>query len=403
VDKCVECGYCERRCPSREFTLTPRQRIGVRRALVKLQSDGETELYRDILADFQHDGLDTCAVDGLCATDCPVNINTGDLIKRLRRESHSPKANADALKVAKNFKAIEGVTKLSMKTGFALNHLLGPNTMPRISRAMGTFHGIFPEWRGYITKPSAIHPHQPKDPQFVYFASCVSRMMGADKQGSDIMQVFLSVAKKANVRVIVPNDIRGACCGQIFSSKGFDDAYAYTANQTIEKLWRWSHLATLPIVMDLTSCTHTLQQCRPALTDQNKIRFDQLQFMDSIDFAADILLPKLSIAKKKSRIVFHPVCSTYKMNLMGKLKAIGNACAETVEIPYNAGCCGMAGDRGFYYPQLIQAATKAETTEVNAQNYDGYYSSAKTCEMSMSEATGKNYLSILYLLDEATE
>ena len=39
--------------------------------------------------------------------------------------------------------------------------------------------------------------------------------------------------------------------------------------------------------------------------------------------------------------------------------------------------------------------------EVIEKKYDGYYSSTKTCEMSMSEAVKENYESILYLVDEA--
>ena len=33
VDRCIECGFCESLCPSRDLTLTPRQRIVVRRAM----------------------------------------------------------------------------------------------------------------------------------------------------------------------------------------------------------------------------------------------------------------------------------------------------------------------------------------------------------------------------------
>lgn len=44
VDKCIECGYCESKCPSRELTLTPRQRIVVRREMARLQADPGTEL-----------------------------------------------------------------------------------------------------------------------------------------------------------------------------------------------------------------------------------------------------------------------------------------------------------------------------------------------------------------------
>ena len=38
IDKCIECGYCEPKCPSRELTLTPRQRIVVRREMARQQS-----------------------------------------------------------------------------------------------------------------------------------------------------------------------------------------------------------------------------------------------------------------------------------------------------------------------------------------------------------------------------
>jgi len=37
IDKCIECGFCEPKCPSRELTLTPRQRIVVRREMARLQ------------------------------------------------------------------------------------------------------------------------------------------------------------------------------------------------------------------------------------------------------------------------------------------------------------------------------------------------------------------------------
>ena len=37
--------------------------------------------------DYEYDAVDTCAVDGMCQTACPVLINTGDLVKRLRADN----------------------------------------------------------------------------------------------------------------------------------------------------------------------------------------------------------------------------------------------------------------------------------------------------------------------------
>ena len=41
VDKCIECGFCEVNCPSRNLTLTPRQRIVVQREIARLRATCE--------------------------------------------------------------------------------------------------------------------------------------------------------------------------------------------------------------------------------------------------------------------------------------------------------------------------------------------------------------------------
>jgi D-lactate dehydrogenase len=225
--------------------------------------------------------------------------------------------------------------------------------------------------------------------------------MGADKENnSSIDKAIKKLCDTAGLNVLIATNTTGVCCGQLFSSKGFIPAYTYTVNKTIELLWAWTQKGKLPVLVDVTSCTHSLQQSFPYLTEINKTYFKDLHFIDSIDFAVDYLLPRLKIKTKKNKIVFHPVCTIYKMNLLQKLQTIGNACAEKADIPALSACCGMAGDRGFYYPQLTNSATKDEAGEVNEKSYDGYYSSGKTCEMAMSDATGKNYQSVFVLLME---
>src|SRR5208283_4523345 len=103
VDKCIECGYCEPKCPSRELTLSPRQRIVVRREITRLAATGaDPGLKRSLQDAYQYMAVDTCAADGLCATACPVSIDTGALIKRLRAQSHSAAAQRLALAAARH-------------------------------------------------------------------------------------------------------------------------------------------------------------------------------------------------------------------------------------------------------------------------------------------------------------
>ena len=66
------------------------------------------------------------------------------------------------------------------------------------------------------------------------------------------------------------------------------------------------------------------------------------------------------------------------------------------------GCRAFAGDRGLLFPELTASATGAEAAEVLAHDFGGYYSSNIPCEIRMSEATGKEYLSIAYLVERAS-
>ncbi len=407
VDKCVECGYCENRCPSRDFTLTPRQRIQVRRSLQRLKTEGNQTEFDILKNEYRFAGLDTCAVDGMCATDCPVSINTGELVKRLRRENHSGFAKATAMRVAKSFGTTELLVKTALRIGNFTNEIFGKKTMQQITLLFRKAYKNFPLWTDSITRPVSIQPNQAADADIVYFPTCITRMMGQDSKDSMLPDEALKlVCERAGLQLFISQQVTGVCCGQLFSSKGFNDAYRYTVNQAIEKLWQWTNGGKAPVLMDVTSCTHSLQHAMPYLTDENKKRFEQIQIIDSIDFAADYVLPKLPIKEKKGTIVFHPVCSITKMNLLPKLKKIGYACADDPQIPFFSGCCGMAGDRGFYFPELTASATKAEAAEVaaikNNSRCEGYYSSGKTCEMALSEATGENYQSIFYLLRDVS-
>jgi D-lactate dehydrogenase len=410
VDKCIECGYCEHTCPSRDITATPRRRIVIRRALKQLQNTGNITKYNLLLKQSQYDVLDTCAVDGLCATACPVDINTGDLVKQLRRESHADLANQMAVFIAKHFSTMEWIARAGLKTGFVINGIFGKKAMRNITKGIKKMIPSMPLWSAQISHPPdlSIIKHGKNlnavsvKNAVVYFPSCISRMLGTYiGKEKNIMQTFISVCNKSGIEVNFLDNVTGSCCSQIFSSKGFKNAGQFTANDIIEKLWKSSGEGKLPVVIDVSSCAYTLHNIRPVLNEKNKSRFDQLIILDSIDFLHDMVIPAATVKQKKNSIVLHPVCSLEKMKTSKKFTSLAQHFADSVTVPKYAGCCGMAGDRGFILPELTAAATNPEGLEVSEVAYNGYYSSTKTCEMAMSEAVRKNYESILYLADEA--
>jgi D-lactate dehydrogenase len=394
VDKCIECGYCEPVCPSRDLTMTPRRRIVARRALKLLETAGDAGHHRELLGQYRYDGLETCAVDGLCAGACPVDINTGDLVKRLRRESHSAAANRVAVLVARNFALAERVARASLSVGAGINRLFGTRTMTRMTQLFRKMAPGLPLWSVRLSGA----PKLPKrvamsgERQIVYIPSCVTRMLRVEGAESTV-DALLSVATKVGIDVILPENIHGACCGQLFSSKGFATAYQYTADKMLALLWELSQEGRFPVVMDVSSCTYTM------LNDRK--RFDGLQILDVVDFLHDMVLPLATDIRRTENVVLHPVCSLHKMNTYGKFVAVARHFAAGVTVPLHAGCCGMAGDRGFFFPELTAVATADEAQEVGAMSFDGYYSSAASCELAMSEATGKAYESILRLADKA--
>jgi D-lactate dehydrogenase len=197
VEKCIECGYCESKCPSQDLTLTPRQRIVVRREMMRLGGDRDSDrdkdrerekdrrVDRDVLrsleATFPYMALDTCAVDGLCATACPVSINTGDLTKRFRRLRHPEWAQGLARRLAEHFAHLEAPMRLGLWMGHASQSLLGAGTMAGITRAIrAVIRQPFPQWSREMPRPASGHPpttHR-AEAQAVYFPACISRVMG---------------------------------------------------------------------------------------------------------------------------------------------------------------------------------------------------------------------------------
>lgn len=409
VDKCIECGYCEPKCPSRELTLTPRQRIVLRREMTRLEAEGtNAPLLAALEAEFPYAAVDTCAVDGLCATACPVSIDTGQLTKRLRKARHSARARKVALGLARRFATVEPLLRTGLRAGHLVQSVLGAGAMAGITRAIRAVVGKpFPQWSAEMPRAAkAVRPATTKaGAAAVYFPACISRTMGAlpgEPTETSLMEAFVEVARRAGTPVFIPEDVEGVCCGVPFSSKGYTEANAFAANRAIERFWAWSDEGRLPVVVDTSPCTYGVKGSRPNLTPENQARFDRLTILDGVAFTHDALLPRLTAKRKSGPVALHPVCSLTKMNLGAKLEGIARFCSDDVTVPLSAGCCAFAGDRGFLHPELTASATKHEAAEVKAKGCEEHLSSSRTCEIGMTRATGEVYRSYVFLLEKVT-
>ena len=402
IDKCIECGFCESKCPSRRLTLTPRQRIVVQRELARMRlADSSSPEFDSVSTDYTYAGIDTCALDGLCGTACPVGIDTGQFIKKLREKRVT--SNKSAEWIVENFATVEKAVGIGVSLGQAAEKVIGAIGVKSISAAAEKVTGTrLPKWNHSI-------PHSPKklsalrgEKEFIYFPSCISRQLGKPTHHSPLSTVFLTIAKRANINLQIPDQTEGHCCGMPFSSKGYKSAYQAALHKTLMQMWEWSEHGKYPIVIDTTSCTHTLKTCGEDLTPEDREIWRQLTLLDGVEFLHDHVLPKLEIHPVNEEVILHPNCSARKLNLDAKMHAIARQCARSAVVPFALGCCAFAGDRGLTHPELTASATEKESTEVLAKEYGGHYSSNITCEIGMKEATGKDYVSIVYLVEKAS-
>jgi D-lactate dehydrogenase len=395
VTACVECGFCEPACPSRDLTTTPRQRIVLRREIAR-QPEG-SPLRRALESEFAYDGIETCAADGSCRLACPLGIDTGELVKELRGKRRNERAERLALATAERWGAVEKASRAALRVG-------GPIAR-RTERGKS------------LPGPAAAPPATPRQgAAAVYVPSCTNRIFSSPADGPipndaggesthrrGLAVALVEVSARAGMPLWIPDDVAGSCCGLPWSSKGFSAAHAHKANEMVERLWEWSGEGELPVVIDASSCTQAIAEPGGgALSDENAERLAALEVLDSVAWAHDRLLPRLEVRSKVGSATVHPTCATRHLGLAPRLRRLAAALADEVYVAPSASCCGFAGDRGFSHPELTAAATRPQAEELAGRRFDAHLSSNRTCEIGLARATGDPYESFVFLLERLT-
>lgn len=398
ADMCIECGYCEHVCPTRDITFTPRQRLQALRVISAHPGD------KQLVKEYNFTGEQSCCSDGSCEMPCPMSISTAHVTDAIRALKIGKTFKATLTKSAEHYGDVESVVRGMLRMAVATEKVISPYPLIWATDFLHKISSKVPHWSKHFPMPAKLHYREVENPEYIYFPSCVTRIFGASSLGKDdLITVMLRVSDRAGLRMAVPKAVHGLCCSQIWDHKGDPEGKKISARKTVEVMYELSQGGKIPIMCDTSSCTHTLiRDVKDALSDENRKKYEALKIIDITEWLDTIVMPRLKVTKPKGKILLHPTCASKIIGVDGFMKSVAHKCAKEVVLPVNTHCCGAAGDRGFLFPKVAEAATRDEREEIAGESFDGCYSLARTCEISMMDTIARPYEGLIYLVDETT-
>ena len=392
---CMECGFCEKNCPSRNLTLTPRQRIALLRETKRLENEGNFAVANELKKGYEYFGVETCAACSMCKGLCPLSIDTAQIALSMRRIN--PPAPGLAKKIYDNFSS----TLEMCRAGVSLEGIAGAIiTQKAISKITEGLHGVTgvtpyvpkttPKANRYKLK-NRIKPTNFE--KVVYFSTCANRAFrqnqGYDDQRS-LQQVVESLCNKAQIDIIYPEHIENLCCGLSFEN--YDDVHERAVKDLHDALMKASQNGKYPIVIDHSACFNHAFKHMP-----------DLEINDISEFLCKFVVPRLDITKCDERVIVHKQC---KIKVLGKsqyIEDLARLCSDHVFNIKSFACDGFAGQKGFFTPELNKVATKDLASEVAEYGATLGVSSSSTCEIGLGESGGIPFVSVAYLLDRCSK
>jgi len=384
IDKCIECGFCERVCPSANVTLSPRQRIVVRREIERRWASGDRNAALKLEKSYRYAGDQTCAADGLCMLACPVGIDTGEFTisrRAIRRSllktvmSHHPHAWITTIGIM-------------LSAAYVASRILGRSRLHRMMRMLSQRCHL-PVWIPPMGRPDHIAPRIVTNAQAVYMPSCMA-CFGGNTDNLSVAAALRAIAERAGIPIAIPQSAGTVCCGQPWYSSGAEQEFQRVRQRWIDAAHTASNQGQIPIMLDSSSC---------ALSLQHTIGRRAMQFLDPVE-AAFLFVPALSHRlRRRYRVVLYPGCSFERLGKRERFVELFQELGCDVVVPLTAGCCGMAGDRGLRYPELPMHALEEERKELNSFDADFYVTVNLPCQWQLTHSTTKPFLHLWQALE----
>lgn len=392
---CMECGFCEKHCPSRNLTLTPRQRIALLRETKRLENEGNFTLASELRKGYEYFGVDTCAACSMCKGLCPLSIDTAQIALSMRRID--PPAPELAKKIYDNFSTTLQMCRAGVSLEGIAGSIITQKAISKITEGLHGVTGVTP----YVPKttPKANHyklKNRIKPTNFekvVYFSTCANRAFKPNQGYDDdrsLQQVVESLCNKAHIDIIYPKHIENLCCGLSFEN--YDDVHERAVKDLHDALMKASQNGKYPIVIDHSACFNHAFKHMP-----------DLEINDISEFLCKYVVPHLDIEKCDERVIVHKQCKIKSLNKSQYIEDLARLCTDHVFNIKSFACDGFAGQKGFFTPELNKSATKDLAGEIAEYGATLGVSSSSTCEIGLGENGGIPFVGVAFLLDRCSK
>ena len=392
---CMECGFCEKHCPSRNLTLTPRQRIALLRETKRLEDEGNYALAAELRKGYEYYGIETCAACSMCKGLCPLSIDTAQIALSMRRID--PPAPELAKKIYNNFSTTIEMCRAGVSLEGIAGSIITQKAISKITEGLHGVTGITP----YVPKttPKANRyklRNRIKPTNFekvVYFSTCANRAFKPNQGYDDdrsLQQVVESLCNKAHIDIIYPQHIENLCCGLSFEN--YDDVHERAVKDLHDALMKASQNGKYPIVIDHSACFNHAFKHMP-----------DLEINDISEFLCKYVVPHLDIEKCDERVIVHKQCKIKSLNKSQYIEDLARLCTDHVFNIKSFACDGFAGQKGFFTPELNKSATKDLAGEIAEYGATLGVSSSSTCEIGLGESGGIPFVGVAFLLDRCSK